>query len=183
MWLALVPCALAGELYVNGQVVDPRELSDVKLERATVWFDTSGSIHVDAPGYTIEVLTPVVTQASRPAPAVTNVAAARWWLVTEDAGTAGHTIEVFINGQAVQTVRSGDAQRIIDVARWLHVGANEVEVRSTSVKPAGGSLYVYVGTGSDRSGTVVMDEPAVQFGVGSDRTGPYSRTYTFTVDR
>jgi hypothetical protein len=183
MWLALVPCALAGELFVNGQVVDPRELADVKLERATIWFDTSGAIHVDAPGYNIEVLTPVVTQASRPAPSTSDVTPARWWLVTEDSGTAGHTIEIRINGQLVQTVRSGDAQRILDVARWLHVGTNEVEIRSNSVQAAGGSLYVYVGTGSDRSGTVVMDEPVVQFGVGSDRSGPYSRTYTLNVDR
>ncbi len=199
MWVALVPAALAGELYVNGQVCDPRQLSAVKLEHATVWFDASGNVHVDAPGYKIEVLAaaPIVTQSTRTAaatsaatpatsaapPAPSGVAPARWWLVTEDGGTVGHAIEVLINGQPVQTVRSGDAQRIIDVARWLHVGTNEVEMRSSSREPAGGSLYVYVGTGSDRSGTVVMDEPVVQFGVGSDRSGPYSRTFTLTVDR
>jgi hypothetical protein len=103
--------------------------------------------------------------------------------VTDDGGTAGHTIEVWINGQLVQTVRSGDVQRILDAGRWLHPGDNQVEIRSSSVKPAGGSLYVYLGTGSDKSGTVVMDEPAVQFGVGRDREGPTTRTYTLHVDR
>jgi hypothetical protein len=54
---------------------------------------------------------------------------------------------------------------------------------SNSVSPTGGSFFVYVGTGSNQSGTVVLDNPIVQFGVGNNRTGPYEREFTMSVDR
>jgi hypothetical protein len=56
-------------------------------------------------------------------------------------------------------------------------------MRSSSAHASGGSLYVYVGTGSDRSGTFVMDEPPIEFGLSADRIGLYSRTYPLNVDR
>ncbi|NCG20731.1 MAG: hypothetical protein GWP91_17115 [Rhodobacterales bacterium] len=123
------------------------------------------------------------------APAPTNqlppldpgVPPATWWLVTEDGGTQGHIIEVFINDRLAHTLRSGETQRIIDVGMHLRRGSNRVLVKSTSTNAGGGALYVYVGTGSDRSGTVVMDEPIVQYGVGSNRSGPLEREYTIDV--
>ncbi len=125
----------------------------------------------------------------QPPPAPTNqlppldpgVPQATWWLVTEDSGSQGHVIEVLVNDRLAHTLRSGDPQRIIDVGMHLRRGNNRVVVKSTSTNPGGGALYVYVGTGSDRSGTVVMDEPIVQYGVGSNRNGPLEREYTIQV--
>ena len=117
------------------------------------------------------------------APPTSGVLPARWWLVTEDNASVGHTVEVLINGQAVKTMGSGLPQAIIDVGRWLRPGTNQVEVRSNSVNPSGGTYYVYIGNGSDQTGTVMMERPQVQFGVGKTRTGPYSRSYTLNVDR
>jgi hypothetical protein len=104
-------------------------------------------------------------------------------MVTEDNGSTGHQVEIWVNGQLAQTVTSGQPQKIVDVGRWLRIGANQVLVKSSSTNPTGGSFYVYLGTGSDQSGTVVMDNPAVSFGVGSSRSGPYQREYTLNVDR
>lgn len=112
-----------------------------------------------------------------------NVAPARWWLVTEDNGSAGHTVEVLINGQVVRTLGSGQPQQIVDVGRWLRVGANQVEVRSQSTNAGGGTYYVYIGTGSDQSGTVVMEKPIVQYGLANNRSGATSRSFTLDVDR
>ena len=55
-------------------------------------------------------------------------------------------------------------------------------VKSNSSSASGGTLYVFIGPGSDQSGTVVMDKPEVQFGVGSSRTGPYEREYSIQVN-
>ena len=41
------------------------------------------------------------------APSTSGVAAARWWMVTEDNGSTGHQVEVWVNGQLAQTVVSG----------------------------------------------------------------------------
>ena len=115
------------------------------------------------------------------APVDPGVPQARWWLVTEDNGSSGHSVEILINGRVAEVVRSGDPQRIIDIGRHLRLGNNDIQIRSNSTGGGGGSLYVYLGTGSDRSGTVVMDEPAVQYGLGASRTGPFERSYTLQV--
>jgi hypothetical protein len=194
IWL-LALAAQAGNLYVNNTLVDPRSLPNVALDKVNVRFDAQGNIFVDAPGYKIQVQGGV-TAAPMPMPAMpvpggmttapppaSGVSPARWWMVTEDNGSSGHQVEVWVNGQLAQTVTSGQPQKIVDVGRWLRVGANQVLVKSSSTNPTGGSFYVYLGTGSDQSGTVVMDNPAVSFGVGSSRSGPYQREYTLNVDR
>ncbi len=114
------------------------------------------------------------------APLDPSVPPATWWLVTEDGGTQGHQIEVTINGRTAQTIRSGEAQRIIDVGAHVRRGTNQVTIRSTSTSASGGALYVYIGTGSDRSGTVVMDQPTVQFGLDAKRSGGESKSFEFT---
>lgn len=185
--------ALAGDLYVNNVLVDPRSIANVTFEKVTVRVDPQGNLWVDAPGYRIEIQNPAPQPAvtapvaprpgQPPAPTGSAVTAARWWLVTEDAGTAGHTVQVFVNGNLAYTFASGQPQTIVDVHKWLVLGPNKVRVVSTSTNSTGGSFYVYVGTGSNQSGTVVLDNPVVQFGVGAGRNGPYEREYTLNVDR
>jgi hypothetical protein len=200
----LVASAFAGQLYINGVFVDPATIPGVEMKNVSISFDAQGNIKVDAPGYKIEVQgnpTPppgspgATTTTTSPgatstppapptAPAGTPaVVPARRWMVTEDNGSVGHTIDVLINGQVVRTVGSGMAQQILDVGKWLRLGANDVKIRSNSVNAAGGTFYVYIGTGSDQSGTVVMENPMVQFGVSSTRQGEYDRAFTLNVDR
>lgn len=208
----LVASAFAGQLYINGVFVDPATIPGVEMKNVSITFDAQGNIQVDAPGYKIEVqgnptppptgttsrppapttgtpptqgATATTAQPRPPAPPAGNpaVTAARWWLVTEDNGSVGHTIDVMINGQLVRTVGSGKPQQILDVGKWLRPGSNDVKIRSNSVNAAGGTYYVYIGTGSDQSGTVVMENPMVQFGVANTRQGPYDRTFTLNVDR
>ena len=207
----LVASAFAGQLYINGVFVDPATIPGVEMKNVSVSFDAQGNIKVDAPGYKIEVqgnptpppsapgatttttprpMPPGTTTAPpaaprQPAPPAGNpaVAVARWWLVTEDNGSAGHSIDVMINGQLVRTVGSGKPQQILDVGKWLRPGSNDVKIRSNSVNSGGGTFYVYIGTGSDQSGTVVMENPMVQFGVSSSRQGQYDRSFTLNVDR
>jgi hypothetical protein len=182
IWL-LPLVASAGNLYVNNTLVDPRSMPNVALDKVNVRFDAQGNIYVDAPGYKIQVQGAPPGPVAPPPAGSSGVAPARWWMVTEDNGSGGHQVEIWVNGQLAQTVVSGQPQKIVDVGRWLRLGSNQVLVKSSSTNPTGGSFYVYLGTGSDQSGTVVMDNPAVSFGVGSSRAGPYQREYTLNVDR
>ncbi len=205
----LMASAFAGQLYINGVFVDPATIPGVEMKNVNITFDAQGNIQVDAPGYKIEVQgnptpppsSPAAnptgprpgvpgTTATPPAPpppaaptGTPQVVPARWWMVTEDNGSVGHTIDIFINGQLVRTVGSGRPQQILDVGKWLRLGSNDVKIRSNSVNASGGTYYVYIGTGSDQSGTVVMENPMVQFGVASTREGSYDRTFTLDVDR
>lgn len=111
-----------------------------------------------------------------------GVPEARWWLVVEDDGSRGHSVEVYVNGALVQTIRSGEVPRIVDVGGHLVPGPNRVLLRATSAQASGGPLYVYLGSGSDRDGTVVLEQPEVQFALGASRSGTYQREYTVTVE-
>jgi hypothetical protein len=119
--------------------------------------------------------------APMPQPYPTGIPRAHWWLVTEDKVSMGHSIEVSVNGQVVQTVKSGEAQRIIDIGLFLRPGPNQVECKAFSAQGNNGMLYVYLGSGQDQQGTVKMDPPQVQFGVGTNTTYMSTRSYTLNV--
>lgn len=200
----LFAIAAAGSVYVNG--VDVGDMRNQTFENATVFFDSSGDLHISAPGYQIQVVDPaapapaapapvapvpqtqtVAQAATAPAPPAASPPAAglppgRWWLVTEDSGSSGHTVDVVVNGTVVQRINSGEPQLIFDLGPWLMAGANTVEMRANSVSPGGGALYLYIGTGQNDQGTVTMDTPEIQFGLGSSRQGPYSRSYTLQAN-
>lgn len=189
MWSLLVSVAMAGTVYVNG--VDVSALRNTTLENVTVHFDGEGNVQITAPHYEIQVVEPDAetgTTATRtpppspsPKPAGHGVAEGRWWLVTEDDGSRGHLIDVYVNGARALTIKSGEEQHIEDMGPWLRPGTNRITMRATSTDAAGGPLYVYVGTGSNDEGTLMMDTPAVQFGLGATRSGPYEREYTVEV--
>ncbi|MBW1879169.1 MAG: hypothetical protein JRI25_13280 [Deltaproteobacteria bacterium] len=190
LWWASV--AMAGTIYVNG--VDVTGLRGQSFDNVTITFDSNGDVHISAPQYEIEVVDPqaptIPPPTTSPDPPRTapplptppsGVAEGRWWLISEDNGSAGHTVEIFINDTPVQTVQSQGEQIIEDVGPWLRPGTNRIKMVSMSRDASGGALYVYLGTGSNDSGTLVMDTPDVQFGLGASRSGSYTRDYTIEV--
>jgi hypothetical protein len=109
---------------------------------------------------------------------------ATWWLVTEDDGSTGHTLEVLVNGTLVRRVASGQPQLILDVGAYLRRGANTVVVQGVpGGSPAGGPLSIYLGRGNTLSGTLRLDNPEVAFSArASDGAGGSpTRQYTLTV--
>lgn len=208
MLALLTSLALAGSVYVNG--VDVGDMRNQTFEDCTVVFDSSGNLHISAPGYEIQVMDtpepantappaasgfdPRVGQApaasapaavsAPPAPVTAptpGVAPGVYWLVSDDSGSAGHAVDVYINGNLVSNVTSGQPQAILDLAPWVVPGVNRVHLQATSTNAAGGPLYVYIGQGSNESGTVMMDSPEIQFGLGPSRQGETVRDYTFTA--
>ena len=180
MWLWMLTVAWGGGVYINDILIEPTSIADTTLEGVSVRFDGDGNVFITAPKYEVKVVGTEPPPASPPSAGVT---AARYWLVSEDGGSTGHTVECWINGRQAAVLRSGEPQRILDVGPWLQVGTNRIEMKATSLNAQGGNLYVYVGTGrADETGTVRMDEPAVQFGVSPSRKGEMVREYSFVVD-
>ncbi|MBN2799613.1 MAG: hypothetical protein JXX28_10740 [Deltaproteobacteria bacterium] len=174
VWTGL---ALAAQVFVNGVEVTDR-LTDQTFPNAEVRFDADGNVHIEAPGFVIEA---EPAPAEPPPPPSGLVPAGRWWLVTDDAASVGHVVEVWINGRKARLVRSGDPQVILDIAPWLTPGENTVEMKARSAGPSGGPLYVYMGRGANQGGTVTLDHPDVQFGLGASREGLTTRQYTVVV--
>jgi hypothetical protein len=178
-WL-LLASALAGDLFVNDKRILPESMAGIYLEDVNVRFDSEGNMYVDASAYQISV----ATQDSAPAPqpkTPTVVAVERWWMVTEDNATLGHAATVRVNGQAVHTVRSGDPQKLLDLAPFLQPGLNAVSIQTQSTNAGGGSLFIYIGTGSNAGGTVTLDNPMIQMGLGPSSQAAETRDFTLDV--
>ncbi|MDP2313023.1 MAG: hypothetical protein Q8P41_08980 [Pseudomonadota bacterium] len=185
-------------------------LPEVTLTNATVRLDGEGNVWIDAPGYRVQVVqpteyggasapipappasTPPASSPPRPQPptprsdaaGADRVAASTWWLVTEDAGSSGHTLEVVVNGTLVRRILSGEPQLILDLGPFLRHGANTVVVNALpGPTPGGGPLSVYVGRGNDLSGTIHLDNPDVAYSrrASDGAQGGNGRQYTLTV--
>ncbi|MEN0062967.1 MAG: hypothetical protein AAGA48_12510 [Myxococcota bacterium] len=179
MWVGLIAAAFAGELYINGTRVDPASVAGVELEKVTVTFDEQGNTRIDAPGYKIKVVDR--PKSERTASAPTAVPQGTYWLVTQDLRSQGHKVVVRINGTVVAMLRSGEEPVIEDIAQYLQPGANRIVVSSESVDPAGGSFYVFIGNGVDDDGTVRIDKPVVEYGLGTANRGSYEKSYSLQV--
>lgn len=164
MWvvaLLFASLASAGELYVNG--VRATGLRDQSFEGADVRIDAQGDIHITAPNYVVHSLEPEVPTPAPP-PAAQAVSAGRYWLVTEDHRSSGHTVEMFVNGNLVRRIRSGDPQLILDLGPWLIVGSNDVTFSALpGPQPAGGAMHVYIGTGYNDAGVIRLHDPQIDY--------------------
>ena len=183
MWLGLIAGAAAGDLFINDTKVDPVSVNGVQLEKVDVTFDAGGNVRITAPGYRIKVVERLASErevkpATRAAP---GVPLATWWLVTQDLNSSGHSVDVFINDDKVMTVRSGGEPVIYDLAEHLKVGLNSITIKSQSVDPAGGAFYVVIGHGEDDAGTVRVNHPEVDFGLGTANKRPVERRYNIEV--
>jgi hypothetical protein len=178
--------AQAGTLYVNGVRADG--LRDFEFNQVNVRIDAQGNVWVDAPRYQVEVdqvasaqqsYAPQTNQNYRTASAVVG---GRYWLVTEDNSSVGQNLDVVINGNLAHKIRSGEGQVIMDLGPYLRQGPNTIIFNASSPGGGGGALVIYVGTGQNQQGTVVLDEPLVTHRrAGNDtQTGP-SRTYQINV--
>ncbi len=165
MWAALllaVATGAAGELYVNG--VRATGMRDQTFEDADVHIDEHGDIHITAPRYVIHSLEPEPTPAPQPTPQASEVSAGQYWLVTEDHRSSGHTVEVFVNGNLVRRVRSGEPQLILDLGPWLVRGTNNITFSALpGPQPGGGALHVYMGTGYNDAGVIRLHDPQIDY--------------------
>jgi hypothetical protein len=127
------------KIYVNGERADG--LRDVVLESVDVRIDEKGNLWITAPQYRVGGTEGEAATEAAPAGA--------WWLVVEDNGSTGLTIEVRINGRLATTVKSGQGGGLLDVGPWMHRGANQVVLRSEAAPASdGGPLVVKLGPGA-----------------------------------
>lgn len=166
----------AGDVYFNGVKVDPRSLKGNTFREVDITVDPNGDIRIDAPRYKIEVQGS--TEAGEP------VAAGQYWLVVQDDNSQGHNIDIVVNERIAKTITSGSGPVVFDLAPFLREGSNEVRINAQpGAVPSGGDLTIYVGQGSNDSGTVVMKRPDIAYSRGaSDPPTGGSRTYSLTVE-
>lgn len=125
--------AAAGSVYLNG--VDITSVRDKTFKNATVRIDDNGDIHIDAPGYKVEVVDTQKKAAEKaakkedpggPNPALAN----HYYLVTQPSagGKAQYDFVVTVNGVEKKLIPAGSPQVILEISAWLDPGPNEVRL-------------------------------------------------------
>ncbi len=177
--LALLAPLHAGGLYVNGVRAD--DLRSQQFTDCKVRIDKNGNIWVDAPHYQVKVVKPEATEdAPAPPEGGVLVTVGKYWLVTDDRGSSGHVVEVFVNEVFARRLRSGDPQIILDVGPWLRPGENDIRITTLAGTPGGEELNVYMGEGANLKGTVQMRRPAVSLTLRAT-TDPQGLTRTWKL--
>jgi len=123
-------------IYVNGERADG--LRDVVLEDVDVRIDDKGNLWITAPMYSVG--------GKAGTEAVERPPAGAWWLLVEDLESSNLSVVVTVNGRPVTTLKSGVGNGRLDLAPWLHRGANQV-VFTAAASPSkqGGPLVLSIG--------------------------------------
>lgn len=178
--LIAAPAHAAGTVYVNGVRADA--LKDFDFKEVDVRIDEDGNVWIEAPQYRIEVQEPT-SSANPDLKPGEGVPTGKYWLVTQDNQSKGHTIEVMVNGVVVKKIDSGQPQVILDLQPHLMRGVNNVTFNAMPGSPEGGLLLVYVGTGSQEGGLVQLDNPQITYTRrSSDSTKGGSKSYKLRVE-
>ena len=167
--VGVVPAFAARAVFVNG--VDISFVRNQTFKKATVRIDAKGDIHIDAPGYKVEVVDDpggAPTAAQPAAPAVTPQASAqRFYLVTKPSidGRAQYDFVIRVNGIERKLIAAGSRQVILEITEWFTLGTNRVELfarknvqgvrRSVA---ASDSAEVIIGAGHVEAGVVKIDK-------------------------
>ncbi len=163
---------LLASLFLNGVNIDGIRSQSFEKCR-TIKVDERGDVHLDCPGYQVEA--PAVP-ASAPAAVATSglvptSISKHYWLVTEQSqfGAAQYDLDVFVNSKWIRKVKSGEAQIVLEITKYLTPGPNKVlfaaikhlEEGRQSTSP---SVWVKVIVGEGESGgsNVMIDNPLLE---------------------
>lgn len=177
----------AGEVYVNGSHVEG--LTNQTFEKVTVRLDERGNVHIDAPGYSVKK---VWLSDSTPAPAAASSITQKYFLVTEQKPWGGTDTEVdlVLNGVLFKTIRSSDAQLVLDITDSLVPGLNRVQIKARRRAPDGGLgrshsrahvFRIFVGEGTVEHDEVTMGKQLVFFTRNGAEVNDSIEEFTFTT--
>jgi len=186
--LAFSLSASAANVYVNGTPVDGLKSFDFK--NVSVQIDENGDVFIIAPQYNVALGEEAAKKKGQKKKDVTtpptptgdgSVSGNRWWLIADDNGSAGHVVDVDVNGTVIRTYKSGE-RLIFDVGPYLNAGRNTVRFVSRGTSPTGGALFLYLGTGSVDGGRISQDEPKIKFKRNASSTAKDSVSFTLEVN-
>ncbi len=193
--LGVAAPAAAVEVFVNGVKVSGA-LVDATLEVTQVRFDAKGDVHIQAPGYKIEVAgsAPASAPPSAPPSAAPSAAPAAQigmptvWLVVNVPSPGHYKLHLTVNGQPLVDIAPDQPQYVAELSSRLQMGENRIEVQ---VLPAPGApalaaeqeaINVMVGEGAKAAdGTLTLSRLLGSFKHPTGRLSAEAKTLAFTL--
>ena len=179
-WLGPAPAAQAAKVYINDVRADALRHQTLKGVHVTI--DAEGNVRIDAPHYNIEVVGGADPEGGPEGGEVGDVESGIWWLVTDDSGSSGHEVDVYVGGVKVKTIRSGEPQVILDLGQFLRPGENEISFTARAKSPGGGALVFYIGSASNQGGRLNMDAPQIEYKRRASDGGDDLKNFTLKVE-
>jgi hypothetical protein len=181
--------AYAGSIFLNG--INITELRDKTFTNATVYIDSKGDVHINAPKYKVKVMeetapvAPVIRSKDRGGP--NPDLAGHYYLVTTPSpgGKAQFDFVLTINGVERKVIKAGSPQVIMEISVWLRRGSNNVNV--TARKQVGATrksfspsdrASVILGKGHEAGKKVKIDAVYISLAVNASQTQSTSERYS-----
>lgn len=171
---ALLPLAASAappsggrSVFLNGQNIDT--VRGQVFENVSVEIDSDGNVHLKSDVYKVSTIGAV----TKPTPTQEIPRGERYWLVSEEnaPGMSQYDFDVFVNGNLVKTVKSGEPQVVEDVTRFVLPGTNTVTITARKNFGAGRRseskdfyMRVYIGKGQlNATGAIIIESADVDY--------------------
>ena len=179
------PPASGRSVFLNGQNIDT--VRGQSFENVNVEIDAQGNVHLESDVYKVSTGTPGTTN---PVPEPQIPRGIRYWLISEEnaPGMSQYDFDIFVNGNLVKTVKSGEPQVVEDVTQWVIPGANQVTITARKNFGAGRRsdskdyyMRVYIGKGAlNQTGAIVIDSADVDYRRTAAEVTNFADQLTFT---
>lgn len=192
--IAFAPAAMARSVFLNG--VDISGLTKQTFKNATVHIDENGDIHLDAPGYKVQLVDqdPGTGPAAEANPdgGANPLLRMRLFLATNPSpgGRAQFDFSLSVNGIQRTSIKAGSPGVVQEISAWFKKGVNTIEIVATK-NLAGGRKSVSVsdeaqlliGVGKDAGKKVQMkqEDIKVDFRCNASQTITIKKSYTVNV--
>lgn len=192
-FLLLIPLAAlaapAGgrSVFLNGQNIDT--VRGQVFDNVSVEIDADGNVHLKSDVYKVGSAG-VGTAVTQPTPDKEIPRGVRYWLVSEEnaPGMSQYDFDVFVNGNLVKTVKSGEPQVVEDVTRFVLPGSNTVTITARKNFGAGRRaeskdfyMRIYIGKGElNATGAIVIESADIDYRRTSAEVTNFADQLTFT---
>jgi hypothetical protein len=187
-WLLAAPSNVGGRsIFLNGQNIDTVRAQT--FENVTVEIDGNGNVHIRSDAYKVQAADPTPTPVASD-PLAGFARGTRYWLISEEnaPGMSQYDFDVFINGNLVKTVKSGEPQVIEDVTRFVLPGTNTVTITARknfgSGRKSESKDYfqrVYIGKGAlNDTGAILIENPDIDYRKTAADAQNFADQLTFT---
>jgi hypothetical protein len=177
--------AATRSVYLNGVKLDANVvLKNQTFSQCTVKFDDNGDVWIEAKG--VKVALQDAQAQPQVAPPVVPITK-QYWLVSREStnGATQYEVEVWVNGEKVKKVRSGDPT-VLDITKYVKPGENRVRLVATKnmgdkrvSSSAADTMEVIVGEGALKDGMLVVDRPVVDSHRNAMETANFNDESTF----
>ncbi len=181
------------KVFLNGEDLGDVQVANYTFKGCTVRFDAQGNVYISAPNLNIKTKPLRSSRGKVPVrKALNNVAkyGRTFFLVSRvihQGNLVPYRFSVYVNGKRVAIIDPKGAMGVHKVTHLIRRGNNTIRVspefRASAkiTRSARDRFSIVLGAGKVDKGSVVIDNPVVNFERSGSETGKFTKIYQFTA--